>query len=301
VAKPTKPQFNNKMQTRTMGAPKGKRPDLRLNTAPSNEGADKQAQMIFIGASAFSVLLIGGLIFWAVSLVVAGYNGGHINWIPVVVGSLMIGAGMFLARTLAWLSYFAAIMYAMKANAWASQERLCRAALKHWKIFPGGASTAVMILVQSLVSRGEFDQAIEIGEQQWALHGEDPKFNESLSPMYASLGMAFQVKGQPKEAVVWTERGITAMERSLQNLVEKKTWQAKMAGIQGVEAVKQLKMQLCVAYFNNATSYFNQMNHRQARSLYKQALDYCNQSADFPEKADIMRVSKEQLSRLKHA
>ena len=207
MAKPTKPQFNNKMQTRTMG-PKGKRPDLRLNTAPSNEVADKQAQMVFIGVSAFCVLLIGGLVFWAVTLVVGGWNAGHINWAPVVVGSLMIGVSMFLARTLAWLSYFAAIMFAMKANAWESQERLCRSALKRWKIFPGGASTAVMILVQSLVSRGEFDQAIAIGEEQWALHGEDPKFNESLAPMYSSLGMAFQVKGQPKEAVVWTERGI---------------------------------------------------------------------------------------------
>lgn len=298
----TSKQFGSKMRTRTVGGgAKGKRQDLKLDETPSNEVADKQAQMIYIGLTFLSILLVGGALYWAFFTLLSGVSGGHLNWAAIIAGSITIGVCIFLTRTLAWLSYFGAIIYAMKTNAWQSQQRLCRSALKLWRLFPGGSSTAALMLVQSLVSRGQFDEAIAVGQEQFNLHGKDPKFNESLAPMYSSLGMAYQVKGDPKESIVWTERGIEAMERALTQIAEKKTWQAKLAGPQGIEWAKQLRMQLCVAYFNNASSYFNQMNYRQARQLYKQTLDHSNQAPEFPEKAEIVRVSKEQMQRLKHS
>ena len=289
-----------KVRTKNLGGAKVKRPELRLDVAPTNEAADKTAQLIYIGLSVFSVVLIGLLLWWAISSLVGGITGGHLAWGAIIGGAVGIGACIFFGRTLAWLSYFGAIMYSMKTHAWVSQERLCRSALKKWRIFPGGAATAALMLVQSLVSRGQFDDAIAIGEEQYKLHGNDPKFNESFAPMYTALGMAFQVKGELKESITWTDRGIQALERALSQLLEKKTWQAKMAGVQGIEWAKQLRMQLCIAHFNNATSYFNQQNYRQAKQLYKEALDYANLAPDFPEKGDVVRVSREQLSRLKH-
>jgi hypothetical protein len=301
VVKGSKFGAGGKMRTKVMGAPKGKRPELRLDAAPSNEAGDKQAQMIFIGLSLFSIVLVCGGLFFSIATLIGGINSGHFLWGAIVGGAIGIGVCIFLARALAWMSHFGAIMYAMKVRAWESQERLCQSALKNWRIHPGGAAMAALMLVQSLVGRGQFDEAIEAGQEQWKLHGEDPKFAETLAPMFTSLGMAYQVKGDPKEAIVWTDRGISAMQRSLADLSEKKTWRAKFAGLQGIEWTKQLKMQLSVAYFNNATSYFNQMNYRQAKQAYKQALDACNQAPDFPEKDDIVRVSREQLTRLKHA
>lgn len=300
MAKTTK-QYSGKVKMRTMGATKGKRPDLKLDSEPSNAIADRNAQLIHIGAALLAALIVGGGLYWGVVLVMAGWNHGHILWPQAVSGAAAIGVSIFLARSLSWMCYFAAIMYAFKTHAFESLERLCRSAIKRWKIFPGGASTAALMLVQSLVSRGKFDEAIEIGEQQWTAHGHNPKFNESLAPMYTALGMAFQVKGELKDSIKWTDRGIEALQRSLDELVAKKSWQSKIAGPQGAEWAKQLRMQLAVASFNNASSYFNQQNYRQAKTLFKQALDYCNQSADFPEKGEIMRVSKEQLSRLKHS
>jgi tetratricopeptide (TPR) repeat protein len=289
------------MKTRTVGAVKGKRPELKLDEAPSNATSDRNAQLIHVAAWILTASLVGGGLYWGVMLVNAGFNHGQIQWGPAVGGAAAIGISIFLARSLAWMCYFAAIMYAFKTQGYDSLERLCRSALKNWKVFPGGAATAALMLVQNLVSRGKFDEAIAIGEQQWEMHGQNPKFNESLAPMYTALGMAYQVKGEPKESIKWTDRGLEALQRSLDELVNKKNWQAKIAGPQGIEWAKQLRMQLAVASFNNASNYFNQMNYRQAKQLFKQSLDYCNQSADFPEKGEIMRVSREQLSRLKHS
>lgn len=296
-------KFGGKMKTRVVSAVKGKKPELQLQNQPSNSQADKRAQMIFYGLSALSVLLIGSALFWAISTLVAGIRPGfaHANWPAVIGGAITIGITIFLARALAWLSYFGAIIYASKTGAWQSLEQLCQSALKRWRIFPGGAATAALMLVQSLVSRGQFDEAIAIGEQQYNLHGNDDKFNESLSPMYTSLGMAFQVKGDSKQSVIWTDRGIASMQRALESIAQRKGWRANMAGPQADEWAKTLKMQLAVAHFNNAMSYMNQMNYRQAKQLFKQAVDYCNQSPEFPEKSEIVRISREQLARLKHS
>ena len=295
-------KFGGKLKTRTVGGVKGKRPELP-QSKPSNADADKKAQLIFVAVSITALLLVLGGLFWSVSMLINGVSGGfaHAHWAAVILGGITLGITIFLARSLAWLSYFAAIMYAARAQAWESLERLCRSALKRWRIFPGGASTAALMLVQSLVGRGEFDEAIAVGEEQYKLHGEDPKFSQSLSPMYTSLGMAFQVKGDSRQSLIWTERGIEAMQKALDELAERKSWQAKLAGPQAAEWTKSLRMQLCVAYFNTANCYFQQNNYRQAKQFYKLAIDTTNQAPDFPEKADIVNVSREQLSRLKHA
>jgi hypothetical protein len=76
---------------------------------------------------------------------------------------------------------------------------------------------------------------------------------------------------------------------------------AKIAGIQSAEAVGSIHQQLAATYYTNATNHFNLRNHRGAKEAYRKAMEHANQSPDFPEKADLMRVSREQMQRLKHS
>jgi hypothetical protein len=74
-----------------------------------------------------------------------------------------------------------------------------------------------------------------------------------------------------------------------------------MAGAQSTQVVGNLKMQLAVVSFNNASSYFNLQNHRSAKVYFQKANEFATQSPDFPEKADLLRASREQVQRLKHS
>jgi len=61
-----------------------------------------------------------------------------------------------------------------------------------------------------------------------------------------------------------------------------------------------MQTQLTVAYFNNATSHFNLQNFRQAKANFQKAMETANQAPDFPEKSDIVKASREAMTRLKH-
>lgn len=279
---------------------KGKRPELPTNTEETDAGTDKKAHGLFLlmCLSSFCLVALGMLL--SVREGIFAMYASPVNWFGAIVGVLGVAASVLLARALLWASFLLPIMYASKKKGWQSVEDLCRRALKLWKVIPGGASTAAVMLVQSLLTRGEYDEAVKFAEGEWERHNTDIEYNKSLAPMYSAIGMVQQATGDYKGSITWNERAIQAFDNLLVQLKSGKGLMAKMAKAQNNQLIANVQTQLAVSHFNNAQSYFNQRNHRAAKDAYRKVLEHINEAGDFPEKSDLVHATKEQLSRLKH-
>ncbi len=300
MAKVTRVDGRGPSRAVAVGA-RGKKPEFPLNTAESNAAGDRQSQILHVALLCGAVLVLASIVLFGVSQVIAGVSGQQLNWAALIVGVSALVATFFVGRGLLWLSFFAPIMLSAKNKAWKSQEGLCRKAIACGKLFPAGGSSAALVLVHSLVGRGEFDDALKIGEDAFTSYGSNAKFDENLGPMYAALGIAQQVKGDVKQSIAWNERAIESFGRSIENFGKKKGIIAKMAGAQAGQVADQLRTQLAVAHCNNGANHMSLMNYRQAKLDFQKAMEHAAQAPDSAEKADLVRACREQLSRLKHA
>ena len=292
-----------RVMTKTVGgAAKGKRPEFP-QAVETNEIADKQALMIHYGLLALCVVASVGTCVYGGFELYTGVTSHPLNYTAVVIGVLSLASVFFIARSLAWLSIIAPVMNAAKDKGWKSQEELCNKGLKMAGFFPqGSAVTLSMLLVQSLLSRGCLKEAIALGEEQQALHGDNPKFSETLAPLYTAIGMAQQASGDLKQSIVWNDRAIDAFSKTMTKFATaKKGWFTKLAESQGQDINGTMLTQMTVAYFNNGTSHFNLQNFRMAKMNFQKVLETANQAPDFPEKADIVKHTRDAMTRLKHS
>ncbi|HEY9759147.1 MAG TPA: tetratricopeptide repeat protein [Oculatellaceae cyanobacterium] len=290
-----------KMVTKQVGAPKGRKAEFPVNDAESNEAADKQAMLLHYSLILVAILAVAGLFYWGGVQISSGLQAKPINWVSEVWGVTALAGIFFVARGLFWLSIISPVMIAAKGKGWKSQEDLCRKALKFSKLIPGGGLTVAFMLVQSLISRGKFDEALVLGEEQYKIYEKDDKMAEGLGPVLGALGLCHQIRGDAKQSINWSEKALEAYGKALEKYSSpKKSWLTKLSEAQGGDIAGSIKSQMTVSYFNNASSYFNMQNFRMAKVNFQKALEIANQSPEFPEKGDIIRACKEQLARLKH-
>lgn len=292
---------SGKLIQKQIGGVKGKRPQLPI-AVESNTVGDRQAMLLHYAFLSGDLLLTVAVLYWGGASIYTGISAHPIGWVAIVGGILALVAAFFVARSVLWLSIMVPVMSAAKNKSWKSQEELCHKGLKMTRFFPAGSGLSlVMLLVQSLLTRGEIDQAITWGEEQEKLYGDNPKFLETIGPLHSSLGMAHQMNGSARRSIVWTGKAIESFTKTLDKYAtQKKSWTAKLAELQGGNVVSGIKNQLLVAYFNNASSHFNLMNYHQAKIHFQKAMELAPQTPDFPEKADILKASREALLRLKH-
>lgn len=297
-------QGGGRMKQRTMmpaGAKGAQKPSFPNQGLPSNPVADKQANLIFVGGLAVSVGSVLAGLFFCVALAVSGFNSQPTNWFSLAGGILGAVALFFVARAAVWMSIFGAMMYAQKNNGWDATKSLCTKAMRLKKVMPGGATTAAGLLIQGHISRGELNEVVQLGEQQYNDFGSDPKQQQNLAPVYGAMGMALYMQGSARDSIKWNERAIQAYGVSLEQFKNRKGLAAKLAGAQGADYADAINGQIAVAYFSNANCYMTQQNHRSAKECFRKVVEYANQAKNLPEKEMMLSVSKEQLGRLKHA
>jgi tetratricopeptide (TPR) repeat protein len=287
--------------SKQVGGQKGRKTEYPITVVESNETVDKQVLLMHYGILAIAVLLSAGLLGWGGYEMYLGLHSKPILWINEAWGVTAIASIFFLARGLFWLSIISPVMVATKGKAWKSQEELCRKALKFSKFTPGGGLTVAFMLVQSLLSRGEFDEAIKVGEEQGKIYENDPKMVEGLGPVCGAVGLAYQVKGDAKQSIAWSEKAIDAYSKAVvKYTASKKSIMTKITEAQGGDIAGSIRAQMTVSYFNNASAYFNMQNFRMAKQNFFKALETANLAPDFPDKAEIVKTCRDQMARLKH-
>jgi tetratricopeptide (TPR) repeat protein len=292
----------SKVKTQTIvKRPKGQKPEIAINTTETNEKGDLQAKALLAGLLILAAALLGGGLFWTGSRLYAAVMHAPVDWVSVAFSVTTIAIMFFVARSLVWLSYFGAILFASKAKAWRSQESLCRQALGLWRVIPGAASTAALALAQNLLGQEKYDEAIKVAEEQWQRFGSSAKADQNLALLCATVGLAYQMRGNARESVSWNERSIEGFKALFEQVANPKGMMAKLASTQSSQWVGPMRMHMAVVYLHNANAYFGMMNYRQAKENYKRAVDAANQAPDSNEKREVLNVAREQMSRLKHA
>jgi tetratricopeptide (TPR) repeat protein len=287
--------------SKQVGGQKGRKTEYPISVAESNDTVDKQVLLMHYGILAIAVLLSAGLLGWGGYEMYLGLHSKPIIWIDEAWGVTAIASIFFIVRGLFWLSIISPVMVAAKGKAWKSQEDLCRKALKFSKLTPGGGLTVAFMLVQSLISRGLYDEAIAIGEEQGKIYENNPKMAEGLGPVCGAVGLAYQVKGDGRQSIAWSEKAIDAYAKALEKYTAtKKSWMTKITEAQGGDIAGSIRAQMTVSYFNNASSYFNMQNFRMAKQNFFKALETANLAPEFPDKAEIVKACREQMTRLKH-
>lgn len=279
-----------------------KNQELPINESPSNAKWDKLGYTMFAGLLVVAVVLVASGIFYSADGFTKAVSATPIDWFGCAIMTLLLAVTFFAGRGLVSLAFFGTVMLASKFGAWKTSESICGIAIKYRFLVPNGGGWAAMALVQSMISRGKFKEAIDVAEAEWEKSGSNEKQALNLGPMCAAVGMAHQVEGDLKKTATWNERAIDSLTKMLENAEGKKkglfAWAAKA---QAGSWVGQVKMQLAAAHFSNAQVHMESRDYRRAKSNFRNAQDYANQSPDFPQKDDIVKLSKEQLQRLKHA
>lgn len=275
---------------------------LPINNVASNPKGDQIASAASIALLAGSVIaVVAGISFsyWQFGPAVSKHP---IEWGPVVWSTITLAIAFVLARALLWLSFFGSAMLAAKMGGWSSLEAITRRAIKYGRFLPNGTPWASLMLVQSLMARGQWKESITVAEEEWTRTGNDKAQAQNIGPLCAAVGMATQAEGQYKDSLTWNDRAIEKINAVLDELGKpKKGLLAKATAVQGDQWTSQLRIHLAAAYFGNANVYFNSQDFRRAKENYKRAVENAAKSPDFPNKSDIIKISNDQLSRLKHA
>jgi len=288
-------------QQRVVKTMKMDAPSMPVNTAESNKRGDQYASLTTVGliVAAIAVLVGGGL--YSIAGFQAAITASPLDWFKLILVTLTLVASLMIARALFVFSFFGAIMLGTRMGAWKSVEDNCKRVMKLPSFLSKGTAWASLALVQSLVGRGQYKEALEVAETEWNRTGEDAREAQNMGPICVTAAIASQVESDQKAAQEWNNRGIAALNKSLELLAKpKKGPIEKLAASQAGDWEGQLKTQLIMAHFQNANILFSKMDQRRAKENYKKVVEYSNNSPDFPQKSDILKVSREQLSRLKH-
>lgn len=295
---------NRQMQRRLQGGPGRKMtapPEVPVNNTESNARGDRMALGLYCALILASVVTLGGGVWFSATRFNTAVSQAPIDWSMAIMMSLVLIATLLVARSLFWLAYFGTVMLSSRIGAWKTCESICRQAIKLPPGLSRGTSWASVALTQSLVARGEYKDAIVIADEEWARSGSDPRQVQNLGPLCVTTGMASQLVDDSKESLKWNERGIECLNKAMEDLEKpKKGLFNKAMAPQSTEWIGQVRTQLAVAHFNIATMYLSKGDRRRGKENFKKANDYANQAPDFPQKSDIMKVSRDQLSALKH-
>ncbi len=291
-----------KMAKKKKGQNQGQ--EFPVNNTPSNAQSDNMGLALFIVALSLGLLAFVGGSYYCITQFIQSVQTQPVQWMNAILMTGFLVVSIYTARTLVWLGFFGTVMLCSRAGGWKRAEETARIAIKLDKFMPNGTGWASMALCQSLLTRGLFKESLEVAETEWQKNGSNPKQAINMGPLCACAGMANQVEGNVKQTLAWNERALTSLNHMHEQYTDPKKNKGLLAKItrpQSAEWVGQIKMQLAATYFNNATIHMGMMDHRRAKESFKKAVEMAVQAPDFPQKADILKVGKEQLARLKHS
>ncbi len=264
--------------------------EIPISDAPSNKKGDQLAILVCVGLLSLAVAMLGGGIYWSLTSLTNDFRQPPYDWVNAAIVTSTLVFAVLATRALIWFSVLGPIILATRMNAWQSLETFSSKGMAVARFYPGGTSWLSTALVQSLVNRGKYDEALAAADLEWNRSGSDDRQAQNLGTMCFAAGVAHQAKSDMKKAQIWNERAISVLNKSMEQLQQpKKGVLAKATEPQSAQAIGQFKIQLAAAYFNNATIYFNNQDFRRARENYKLAIDNAVKAPEFPQKAEIIR------------
>ena len=140
--------------------------ELPINESPSNEKWDKLGYSMFVGLIVAAIVMVVSGMYYTATGFQEALAANPINWGSCIWMTLLLGMIYFVGRGLISIAFFGTVMLASKFGAWQCAENISRAAIIYRFLVPNGSGWAAMALVQSLISRGKFEESIKLADEE---------------------------------------------------------------------------------------------------------------------------------------
>jgi hypothetical protein len=265
---------------------------------PPAGNKDKVCYGISVSCLVSGVITTVWMWYTIITTSIRAFNTTPTEWWSIAGMALLAVGSFFIARFFLWLSILAPLMLAAQTRSYEAQEKFCNLAMRFRQFLPGGATWASHGLMQLMLQRKQFNEAIALGSREYDYAIKKNPKDQSLAPMCAQIALAFQLKSDNHGCILWNERAVEAFGPLLENM--EKQGQKKGKFVPEKQFVDQARMQLAGIFCNLATTYLNVGNYGKAKSNYARATEQALKLPDSTEKQQILQISKEQSARLKH-
>jgi len=199
-------------------------------------------------------------------------------------------------RAIVWGSFILSTAVASRTQSFTAQQKLCQWARKFRHLLPGGASWATQTIIQRLITKEDYKEAIALGSAEYEQLSKKNAKDQSLANLCACIGFAYQMQGEQHRSIEWNEKSVQSYEQLFAAL-EKGGGMSKFAG---QTVVDNLNLQYAQVLVGLGTAYLNVQNRMKAKEHLKNALQQARKAPDSPQRRDIIRSCEEILSKLKH-
>jgi len=249
----------------------------------------------------FACLVVGfGADIWLVYLVshnvVAAYSEHPFNWLSAILYTVLLAMAISLVRGILWGSFVLSATVAARTQSIKAQMDICHWARRFRAILPGGAAWATQAIIQRMITKEEYKEAIALGTEEYEFMTKKNAKDQSLANLCACVSFAYQMQNEQHRAIEWSEKSVKSFDEIFAAI-------GKSGGINkyaGQSILQTLYIQHAQVLMGLAVSYMSVQNRLKGKENFKEAIQQARKAPDSPQKRDVIRTCEEHLSRLKH-
>lgn len=236
------------------------------------------------------------LVYYLAHNAVTAYGEHPINWGRAILYTVFVAMALSLIRGVVWGSFVLGAALAGRTQSYTAQMNICQWARKLHLVLPGGSSWATQAIIQRMIAREEYKEAIALGSTEYeAMAKKNPK-DQSLANLGSCIAFAYQMQDEHHRSIEWNEKAVQSFEEIFQSI-------AKSGGLKkyaGQSLVETLQIQYAQVLVGLGSSYLFVQNRMKAKEHLKNALTQARKAPDSQQKRDVIRACEEYLSKLKH-
>ncbi len=122
---------------------------------------------VFGGCMITGLILDAFLIYYLAHNAVVAYGEHPINWAQAILYTVLVGMALSLIRAVVWGSFILGAALAGRTQSFKAQLDICQWARKFHYVLPGGSSWATQAIIQRMITREEYKEAIALGSGEF--------------------------------------------------------------------------------------------------------------------------------------
>jgi hypothetical protein len=251
---------------------------------------------VFAGSLVTGFILDLLLVYYLAHNAASAYDQHPVNWTQAILYTVLLAMALSLIRAVIWGSFILSAALASRTQSYTAQMDICHWARKYRYLLPGGAAWANQAIIQRMITKEEYKEAVALGSAEYELMVKKNPKDQSLANLCSCIAFAYQMQNEQHRSIEWNEKSVQSFEEIFASI-------AKSGGMKkfaGQSIVETLQIQYAQVLVGLGTGYLSVQNRLKAKEHLKNALQQARKAPDSAQKRDVIRACEDQLSRLKH-